>query len=464
VFRKVLVANRGEIALRIIRACHAVGARAVAVYSEADRQSPHLAHADETVCIGPGPAAQSYLNADALLEAAISTECQAIHPGFGFLSENARFAARCEQVRLRFVGPRPSSMRMMGDKATARRTMAAAGVPILPGSRETLPSVEAALEMADRVGYPVLLKATAGGGGRGMRRVDAAAELRGAFEAASREAEKAFGDGGLYMEKYVVGGRHIEFQVLADTYGKVIHLGERECSVQRNHQKLIEEAPGNRISEALRSGMGERIVTALEAIGYQNAGTVELLMDADERLYFMEMNTRIQVEHPVTEMITGVDLVAWQLRIAAGQRLSLAQQDVRASGHAIECRINAEDPTQGFRPSPGTVTHMEPPPDAGTRHVRIDSHVVSGYRIPPNYDSMVGKLIVWDETRPLAVTRMQRALEQTRVDGVATTIPLHRAILEHPAFVSGHYHTGFLADHPEVFARAAAIAAESPAG
>ena len=457
-FRKVLVANRGEIALRIIRACHAVGAKAVAVYSEADAASPHLKLADETVCIGPAPAAKSYLNADALLEAAISRDCQAIHPGFGFLSENARFAARCEQMRLAFVGPRPSSMRAMGDKATARRTMAAAGVPVLPGSKETLSSVEEALALAETVGYPILLKATAGGGGRGMRRVNSRDDLAPAFEDATREATGAFGDGGLYMEKFVIGGRHIEFQILGDHYGHIVHLGERECSVQRNHQKLLEEAPGNRIDPTLRAEMGARMVTALKAIGYRNAGTIELLMDADERLYFMEMNTRIQVEHPVTEMVTGVDLVAWQLRIAAGERLTLRQEELAPRGHAIEVRINAEDPAENFRPSPGTITRFEAPADTGSRHIRLDSHVETGYRIPPNYDSMVGKLIVWDEDRPAAVARLAGALAELRVEGVATTIPLHRAIVEHPAFVEGRYDTSFLQKYPEVLERARALA------
>ena len=426
-FRKVLVANRGEIALRIIRACHAVGAKAVAVYSEADAASPHLKLADETVCIGPAPAAKSYLNADALLEAAISRDCQAIHPGFGFLSENARFAARCEQMRLAFVGPRPSSMRAMGDKATARRTMAAAGVPVLPGSKETLSSVEEALALAETVGYPILLKATAGGGGRGMRRVNSRDELAPAFEDATREATGAFGDGGLYMEKFVIGGRHIEFQILGDHYGHIVHLGERECSVQRNHQKLLEEAPGNRIDPTLRAEMGARMVTALKAIGYRNAGTIELLMDADERLYFMEMNTRIQVE-------------------------------LAPRGHAIEVRINAEDPAENFRPSPGTITRFDAPADTGSRHIRLDSHVETGYRIPPNYDSMVGKLIVWDEDRPAAVARLAGALAELRVEGVATTIPLHRAIVEHPAFVEGRYDTSFLQKYPEVLERARALA------
>lgn len=456
-FRKVLIANRGEIALRIVRACHAVGARAVAVYSEADASSPHLEEADEAVCIGPGPAGQSYLDPDALLEAALSRDCQAIHPGFGFLSENARFVQRCAQQKLAFVGPRAATIRAMGDKATARETMRAAGLPVMPGSRALLRSVEEARTLADEIGYPVLLKATAGGGGKGMRRCDGPAELDAAFRDAAREAQQAFGDAGLYLEKFIVGGRHIEFQVLADHWGEVIHLGERECSVQRNHQKLLEEAPGTHLEPGLREALGERIRQAVRAIGYRNAGTIEFLMDADGALYFMEMNTRIQVEHPVTEMVTGVDLVAWQLRIAAGQRLTLRQEDIVWTGHAIECRINAEDPAADFRPSPGVVKVFRPP--ATDDRVRLDSHVREGYRIPTYYDSMIGKLIVHGHDRGDAIARMRDALAQFRIEGVPTTIALHRAILEHPAFVAGGYDTGFLTKHPEVLTSAGATAA-----
>lgn len=447
-FRKVLVANRGEIALRIIRACRAVGAKSVAVYSDADKDSPHLREADETICIGGGPPSSSYLVQEALLEAAQITGCQAIHPGFGFLSENARFAVRCEDQKLTFVGPSSRTMRMMGDKATARRTMRAAGLPVLPGSKDILGSLEEARTRAEEIGYPVLLKATAGGGGRGMRRVDEPAQLEQAWNEATREAAGAFGDAGLYLEKFIIGGRHIEFQVLADRYGHVIHLGERECSVQRNHQKLVEEAPASRFDPALRESLGARIREAVREIGYVNAGTIEFLMDERGDLYFMEMNTRIQVEHPVTEMITGVDLVAWQLRIAAGERLTLQQEDITFRGHAIEVRINAEDAAQDFRPSPGALETFAPPETSEA--LRIDTHVEQGYRIPPFYDSMIGKLIAWGEDRPTAIARLERALEEFNIGPVATTIPLHQRIIREPAFVEGNYDTNFLPQHPHI--------------
>lgn len=447
-FRKVLVANRGEIALRIIRACHAVGAKAVAVYSEADADSPHLREADETICIGGGPPASSYLKQDALLEAALITGCQAIHPGFGFLSENARFAVRCEDQKLTFIGPSSRAMRLMGDKATARRTMRAAGLPVLPGSKDILTSLEEARERAAEIGYPVLLKATAGGGGRGMRRVDSPVALSQGWDEATREAAGAFGDAGLYLEKFIVGGRHIEFQILADRYGNVVHLGERECSVQRNHQKLLEEAPASRFDPEVRAALGEKIRHAVREIGYVNAGTIEFLMDAQGDLYFMEMNTRIQVEHPVTEMITGVDLVAWQLRIAAGERLTLQQEDIQFRGHAIEVRINAEDPAADFRPSPGTLETFVVPELGDT--LRLDTHVEAGYRIPPFYDSMIGKLIAWGEDRSAAIANLQRALADFKIGPVATTIPLHQRILEEAAFVEGQYDCAFLPTHPQI--------------
>ncbi|MCB9506661.1 MAG: acetyl-CoA carboxylase biotin carboxylase subunit [Myxococcales bacterium] len=449
-FRKVLVANRGEIALRIIRACHAVGAKAVAVYSDADRGSPHLEEADETVCIGPGPAAASYLDADAVLQAALQTDCQALHPGYGFLAENARFARRCAQQQLAFVGPTPEAIRMMGDKASARAAMIAAKLPVMPGSKAILPDVEAARRAADELGYPVLLKATAGGGGKGMRRVDAPDALADAFADASREAAKAFGNPDLYIEKYIVGGRHIEFQVLADHYGNVVHLGERECSVQRNHQKLIEEAPASAFDPNTRAKLGEQVRAAVAAIGYRNAGTIEFLMDASGALYFMEMNTRVQVEHPVTELVTGVDIVAWQLRIAAGERLTLSQDHVEWRGHAVECRINAEDPANAFRPAPGTLTRFAAPGAVDGATVRWDSHVREGYKIPPFYDSMVGKLIVWAADRPSALAAMEQALASLRLEGVPTTIDLHRRILATDAFRAGGYTCQFLAEHPEL--------------
>ncbi len=454
-FRRVLVANRGEIAARIIRACRTVGARSVAVYSEADADSPHLADADETVCIGPGPAARSYLDADAILQAAVNTECQAVHPGFGFLSENARFVARCRQLGLAFVGPTSASIRRMGDKATARETMKAAGLPVLPGSEGLLDDVATAKRLAADIGYPVLLKATAGGGGKGMRIAHDEGQLEAAWRDATREAEKAFGDGGLYLEKYVVGGRHIEFQVLADHYGHVIHLGERECSIQRNHQKLLEEAPSTGMSAEARAEMGARVCAAAKALGYRNAGTVEFLMDADGSLYFMEMNTRIQVEHPVTELVTGIDLVAWQLRIAAGERLSVVQDEVELRGHAIEVRINAEDPSAGFRPAPGTIERFEPPAHDVAGPVRLDSHVRPGYRIPPYYDSMIGKLIVHGTDRADAIARLSEALDGFTIEGVPTTLPLHRAIAAEPSFRAGGYTCQYLPEHPDLLAQPA---------
>ena len=450
-FRRVLVANRGEIAQRIIRACHAVGAQAVAVHSTADAASPHLAEADDTVCIGPGPAARSYLDQDAILQAAIQTDCQAIHPGYGFLAENARFASRCEQQRLTFVGPSAASIRRMGDKATARETMRAAGLPVMPGSKAILPTPADAMREAEELGYPVLLKATAGGGGKGMRRVDAPEQLEAAFRDAERESGKAFGNSDLYMEKFIVGGRHIEFQVLADHYGNVVHLGERECSIQRNHQKLIEEAPASRFDPEMRESLGERIREAVRATGYVNAGTIEFLMDRDGALYFMEMNTRIQVEHPVTEMVTGIDLVAWQLRIAAGQALSVKQDDIGLNGHSIECRINAEDPADGFRPAPGTLSNVALLERDG---VRFDSHVESGYRIPAFYDSMVGKLIVHAENRAAAVSLMRDALDALRIEGVPTTAGLHRAIMQSSGFQAGEYDCNYLSENPELLEHA----------
>ncbi len=447
-FRKVLIANRGEIALRIVRACRAVGAKSVAVYSDADADSPHLLEADETICIGGGPPSNSYLRQDLLLEAANIMDCQAIHPGFGFLSENAIFTTRCENQKLTFVGPSARAIRMMGDKASARKAMRAAGLPVMPGSKDILPSADVAKARAEEVGYPVLLKATAGGGGRGMREVARPEDLQGAWDEASREAEGAFGNAGLYLEKFIVGGRHIEFQILADRYGHVIHLGERECSVQRNHQKLLEESPATRFDPQTRQELGEKIRKAVRAIGYVNAGTIEFLMDAHGKLYFMEMNTRIQVEHPVTEMVTGVDLVAWQLRIAAGEKLTLQQEDIQQKGHAIEVRINAEDPAQNFRPSPGALTTFKPP--ALGDDLRLDSHVREGYAIPPFYDSMIGKLIAWGETREAAIERLRGALESFEIGPVATTIPLHQKILADPDFARGHYDCGFLPEHSHI--------------
>jgi acetyl-CoA carboxylase biotin carboxylase subunit len=443
-FRRILVANRGEIARRIIRAAHSLGVKAVAVYSEADAKAPYLNEADDAICIGPGPAALSYLNQDALLKAAIDADCEALHPGYGFLAENARFATRCEQQKLTFIGPKPSHIRLMGDKATARETMKNAGLPVMPGSQEVLISLDEAISLAREIGYPVLLKATAGGGGKGMRLVASETEMRSKYVEASAEAEKAFSNAGLYMEKYIVKARHIEFQILADLYGHVIHLGERECSIQRNHQKLLEEAPAYGFDEERRRDMGARACKAVASMGYQGAGTMEFLLDARGQLYFMEMNTRIQVEHPVTELITGVDLVAWQIRIASGEKLSLLQDQVKFKGHAIECRINAEDPAHDFRPSPGLVTRFDAPSNNVAGPIRLDSHMQTDFQIPPFYDSMIGKLIAFGVDRQEAISRMQKALGDFVIEGVPTTLPLHRAILNDDQFKAGGYDCSFM--------------------
>jgi acetyl-CoA carboxylase biotin carboxylase subunit len=440
-FRRLLVANRGEVAARIIRACREMGIETVAVHSSADASSPHLRLADRTVCIGPPPASGSYLNMEALLQAAEQHDCQALHPGFGFLAENALFAARVLQQQVSWVGPPPRAIARMGDKAEARRAMKAAGLPTVPGTEGVLEGVEEALGAASEVGYPVLLKATAGGGGKGMRRCADENDLRRGFTEASLEAEKSFGNPGLYLEKVLLGARHIEFQVLADQLGAAVHLGERECSVQRRHQKLLEEAPSPALEPAQRDEMGRKAAEAALAIGYTSAGTVEFLRDRDGSLYFMEMNTRLQVEHPVTEMITGIDIVQEQIHIAANERLSVRQEEVHHEGHAIEFRINAEDPEQDFRPDPGEVSTFAPPSGDG---VRVDTHVEPGYRIPPFYDSMIAKLIVKGSDRGAALEASGRALDGFRVEGVATTIPLHRRILEETAFREGRYDTLWL--------------------
>lgn len=443
-FDKILVINRGEIALRVIRACRELGVTSVAAYSEADADSPHLEEADERICIGPGPSALSYLNQDAILQAAEETHCQAIHPGYGFLSENALFATRCALHKITFIGPSPGALRLMGDKASARATMASRGVTGVPGSDGLVSSVAEALVVAESVGFPILLKATAGGGGKGMRICRDASELPRAFEQASMEARSAFGNPGLYMERFVEGGRHIEFQVLGDRYGHVISLGERECSTQRNNQKVIEEAPSCGVSDAQRRELGARICGLLSELGYVGAGTVELLRAPTGELFFMEMNTRLQVEHPVTEMVTGVDLVAWQIRLAAGQRLTLSQDEMSFSGHSIECRLNAEDPALNFRPAPGTLTEFEAPEEWRYRFngpVRLDSHVRVGYKIPPLYDSMIGKLIVHAPSRDEAIALMLDSLAQLKVSGVPTTIELQRYLLKSEAFKSGQYST-----------------------
>ena len=443
-FDKVLIINRGEIALRVIHACRTLGVTSVAAYSEADASSPHLEEADETVCLGAGPSAASYLNQDRILQVAEETQCQAIHPGYGFLSENALFATRCAQQKTTFIGPSPSALRLMGDKASARATMAAQGVIGVPGSQGILQSLEEAQSAAERVGFPVLLKATAGGGGKGMRICRSLDDLPRAFEQASMEARAAFGDAGLYMERFVEGGRHIEFQVLGDRYGHVIHLGERECSTQRNNQKVIEEAPSPGVSAEQRAELGARICALLSKMKYVGAGTVELLRAPTGELFFMEMNTRLQVEHPVTEMITGVDLVAWQLKLAAGERLTIKQEDVNLQGHAIECRINAEDPALDFRPAPGQLTRFDAPEEWRYRlngPIRLDTHARPGYRIPPLYDSMIGKLITRGQTRKEAIEQMINALDQLKIEGVPTTVDLHRFLLASTPFQSGQYST-----------------------
>jgi acetyl-CoA carboxylase biotin carboxylase subunit len=441
-FRSVLVANRGEIALRIIRALRELKIRSVAVYSEADRSSPHLSEADATVAIGGPRSSESYLDMEAILAAAEKHECQAVHPGFGFLAENALFAELCHQAKVTFIGPSPAAIRRMGVKAAARETMRAAGLEPIPGSRGVVGSIEEAAEAAKGIGYPVLLKASAGGGGRGMRVAEDAAGLASAFKEARMEAEKAFGDGSLYLEHFVRGGRHIEFQILADVFGNAVCLGERECSVQRNHQKLIEEAPSPVISPELRASMGERVARAVARIGYVNAGTVEFLRDPEGNLYFMEMNTRLQVEHPVTEMVTGFDIVKEQIAIAANCPLSIRPEDVKVTGHAIEARINAEDPDAGFKPNPGKVERFDPPP--AVDGVRIDTHVREGYVVPPFYDSMIAKLIVHGPDRPAAVRKLLEALGRFTIEGVKTTIPFHREVLSGEEFQSGRYDTGLV--------------------
>lgn len=439
--KRVLVANRGEIAVRIIRACREEGLETVAVFSDADRHSPHLRLADRVVHLGPAPASESYLHIERILEAARRSGADAIHPGYGFLAERAEFAEAVEQAGLTFIGPPASAIRAMGEKTEARRRMAAAGVPVVPGSLGPVSGPEQALEEARRVGFPVLLKAAAGGGGRGMRRVDSEAELGEAFRQAASETLKAFGDGSLYVEKLLDRPRHVEIQVLADQFGHTIHLGERECSIQRRHQKLIEESPSPAVDPALRARMGEAAVRAARAVGYVNAGTVEFLLAREGKFYFLEMNTRIQVEHPLTEMVYGVDLVRQQLRIARGERLTLATESLEPRGHAIECRITAEDPFQGFLPVTGTITFLSLPAGPG---VRWDGGVEVGSEIGLFYDSLLGKLVVWGETRAVALSRMARALDELAIIGVPTSQPFHRRVMREPHFCRGDYDTGYL--------------------
>ncbi|MGD1908671.1 MAG: acetyl-CoA carboxylase biotin carboxylase subunit [Leptolyngbyaceae cyanobacterium] len=442
-FSKILIANRGEIALRIIRTCGEMGIATVAVHSTVDRHALHVQLADEAVCIGEAPSSKSYLNIPNIIAAALTRGATAIHPGYGFLAENARFAEICADHNLVFIGPTPEAMLSMGDKSTAKATMDGVGVPTIPGSEGLLNDAEEARILAEKMGYPVIIKATAGGGGRGMRLVREESEITKLFLAAQGEADAAFGNPGRYLEKFIEKPRHIEFQILADSHGNVVHLGERDCSIQRRHQKLLEESPSPALTATLRQKMGEAAVNAAKSINYVGAGTVEFLLDSHDNFYFMEMNTRIQVEHPVTEMVTGFDLIAEQIRIAQGDPLSFAQKDVNLRGHAIECRINAEDPSHNFRPAPGRINGYLPPGGIG---VRMDSHVYTDYEIPPYYDSLVGKLIVWGPDRPTAILRMKRALREFAITGLPTTIPFHQMVLENPGFLQGAVYTNFVAE------------------
>ena len=438
---KVLIANRGEIALRIIRSCRELDIATVAVYSTVDKKALHVQLADEAVCVGDSLSNKSYLNIPNILAAATSRGVDAIHPGYGFLAENDKFAEMCNDHGITFIGPSPNAIRSMGDKSTAKETMERVGVPTVPGSKGLLSNVEEAYEMAQEIGYPVIIKATAGGGGRGMRLVENKDNLEKMFKAAQGEAEAAFGNDGLYMEKFIKKPRHVEIQILADRSGNVVHLGERDCSVQRRHQKLLEESPSPAINHSLRKKMGNAAIAAAKSISYEGAGTVEFLVDDDNNFYFMEMNTRIQVEHPVTEMVTGVDLIAEQIKIAGGDNLGFTQDDIQLNGHAIECRINAEDPSHNFRPSPGKITGWLPPGGPG---VRVDSHVYTGYEIPPFYDSLIGKLIVWGKDRNTAIKRMNRALNECAVTGIPTTINFHLSLLNKRKFMEGKIHTKYV--------------------
>ena len=442
-FRKILIANRGEIAVRIIRAARELGIDTVAVYSTADKEALHTLLADEAVCIGPAKSTDSYLNMNAVLSAAVLTGAEAIHPGFGFLSENSKFATMCEEVGIKFIGPSGAVMDLMGDKINARAQMIKAKVPVIPGSDGEVHTSEEALEVAEKIGYPVMLKASAGGGGKGIRKVEKAEDLVAAFESASSEAKAAFGNGAMYMERVIYPARHIEVQILADQQGHVVHLGERDCSLQRNNQKVLEESPSVAIGKTLRQQIGEAAVRAAQSVGYENAGTIEFLLDeAKSEFYFMEMNTRVQVEHPVTEFVTGVDIVKEQIKIANGQELSFSQDDVEIRGHAIECRINAENPAFNFAPSPGKISNVYLP--SGGVGLRVDSAVYPGYTIPPYYDSMIAKIIVHGENRFDALMKMQRALYELEIDGVVTNSGFQLDLISDPNVIAGDYDTAFL--------------------
>jgi len=440
-FDKILIANRGEIAVRIIRACREMGIKTVAVYSEADRDSLHTLLADEAICIGPAPSSQSYLDMERILSATVAMRAEAIHPGFGFLSENARFAELCARCNITFIGPSAEIINRMGNKSEARRTMMEAGVPVVPGGREAVHTVEEALEMARAIGFPVMIKASSGGGGKGMRISHGEEDFASNFQNAQMESVKGFSDDTMYLERYIEKPRHIEFQIMADRYGNVIHLGERDCSIQRRHQKVLEESPSVAISDELRRKMGETAVRAAKAVGYENAGTIEFLLDKNKNFYFMEMNTRIQVEHPVTEAVSGLDLIKEQIRVAAGEPLSLEQKDVRISGHAIECRINAENPARNFMPCPGTITSLHLPGGYG---VRIDTHIYNDYKVPSNYDSMLMKIIVHGKDRAEAIARMRSVLGEVIIEGIDTNLDFQYDILNHPAYQSGDTDTHFI--------------------
>lgn len=443
-FQKILIANRGEIAVRIIRACREMGIKTVAVYSEADRDALHTLLADEAICIGPAPSAESYLNMEQILTACVAMKADAIHPGFGFLSENARFAELCEKCHIRFIGPPAEVIHRMGNKSEARKTMMEAGVPVIPGSKEPVFTVEEGLKTAREVGFPVMIKASSGGGGKGMRVSYGEDDFASNFQNAQMESVKGFSDDTMYIERFVERPRHIEFQILADSFGNVVHLGERDCSIQRRHQKLLEEAPSAAISEELRERMGQAALKAARSVHYENAGTIEFLLDKNKEFYFMEMNTRIQVEHPVTEAVTDLDLIKEQIRIAAGEPLSVTQEDIQITGHAIECRINAENPDKHFMPCPGTITDIHLP---GGRGVRVDTAVYNNYTIPPNYDSMILKLIVHDKDRPSAIAKMRSALGELVIEGITTNVDFQYELIGDRDFEEGNVDTDFIPSH-----------------
>ena len=440
-FNKILIANRGEIAVRIIRACREMGIRTVAVYSEADKDCLHTLLADEAICIGPAPSSQSYLNMERILSATVAMKADAIHPGFGFLSENARFAKLCQQCNITFIGPSAEIINRMGNKSEARNTMMQAGVPVVPGSKEPVYTAEDGLAMAKEIGFPVMIKASSGGGGKGMRISRSEEDFTEHFNAAQLESVKGFSDDTMYIEKYIEKPRHVDFQIMGDKFGHVVHLGERDCSIQRRHQKVMEESPCEVISPELRKKMGEVAVKAAKAVNYENAGTIEFLLDKDKNFYFMEMNTRIQVEHPVTEMVSGIDLIKEQIRVAAGEPLSVSQEDIQIKGHAIECRINAENPKKHFMPCPGRITNVHIP---GGNGVRVDTHIYNDYKVPANYDSMLMKLIVYDKDRASAIAKMRSALGEVIIEGIETNIDFQYEILENEAFQKGDTDTGFI--------------------